>query len=183
MTLPKQVAKIAILVLVSPTAAIAQQVNLDLAGEIELTCTFESAGSGNETIDISELGPGQVTVDLEVDCNAPFSYTIESQNGGFLNADALDLSSTGGTALVPYSAIISIDGLTDLGLTAATTDSEEMARANGGFSANSNGAVVFQSGGEMVIEWDTTDISLFAGEYSDVITLSIAGDAASALVN
>lgn len=167
----------------SMPSAIAQEVSLELTGEIELSCAFEKVGSDNEVINLDEPGPGQIVLDLEVDCNAPFVYTVESENGGFLNDAAQGIESALGTALIPYQATINIDGLADAGQSPALASSAEMSRQNGGFSVSSNGIVAFQSGGEILLEWDTSGDNLFAGDYSDTITLTIAADAATALVN
>ncbi len=161
----------------------AQDVALDLTGEIEVACTLETVGAAGRTIALADGAAGSTTIDLAVDCNVPFSYTIESEHGGFRNAAAEAFASADGITLIPYDVTITIDGLSAAGMAPATTTSAEMALANGGFTAGSGSVVVFASAGDLVLDWDTSGQNLYAGDYTDTITLTIDGDAAAALTN
>jgi hypothetical protein len=85
-----------------PAGAIpgAGQVQIELLGNMVSYC---SNNTTVQQVDVGDLRqPGSVNIALTVDCNAPFQYTMQSQNGA-MRLESAPANTPPGAAEVPYN--------------------------------------------------------------------------------
>lgn len=151
-----------------PSANAADAVSIELQGEIEPVCRLTSLST---TIDLGDIGnSGSRQIPLGVDCNTPFSYTVQSFAGG-LKASALGSSAPGFISLLPYLVEISVP--TDAGLVTGQCQSTALTAENPSctYQGSSTGIAIRQTG-ILSLTWATQD-ELIAGTYSDILTLTV----------
>lgn len=151
-----------------PAGNAGDAVSIELQGEIEPVCRLTGLST---TIDLGNIAnSGSRQIPLGVDCNTPFSYTVQSLAGG-LKASALGSSAPGFVSLLPYLLQISIP--TDAGPVTGQCQSTELTAENPQctYQGSSTGIAIRQTG-TLTLTWATPD-ELIAGTYSDVLTLTV----------
>ncbi|MGI9449919.1 MAG: hypothetical protein ACR2QH_04675 [Geminicoccaceae bacterium] len=152
-----------------PTQAQQGPLQLNLEGEITARCEFLGFDDAGQSVDLT--GGAAQTFDFGIDCNLPMRLDLLSENGALVNEafDDLEPSGNGWTARMPYDATITIESI---GLRETTT-SEDMAA---GVSYRSGSAIPFETDGTLSIEIRDGGQLHPAGQYSDVISITVFAD-------
>jgi len=145
------------------------EVEIVLSGEITAECSISQT---LQSITLGELSrAGNENFALQVQCNAPFQYDVESVHGGLqLVAEA---ETNGFTSFLPYEFSTYIP--TDTGLISDNCSSQMLKT---GFKScplsNSGNGVAMPSNAVFTLAWQSSELPLLAGDYQDQITISFA---------
>ena len=154
---------------------VAQQapLELDLEGRIDARCEMSPLGSGTGPVDLS-VG-GSQAFNLDIDCNLPMRVTLSSTNGALVNQQLarLEESGNGWSARKPYQATLVIDGI---GF-AETVDSDAL---TAGVVFTTGSDIPFKTRGELRVDALNDGGRYAAGEYVDVIKVTVSADANAA---
>lgn len=149
----------------------ADDLKLDVTGEITARCEINNLGSGQGVNFDLAIG-GTRNFDFDVDCNLPMQIELSSKNGALVNQQMLALQSAGNgwTATLPYRATVSIDSI---GFS-ETADSEDLV---GGITYRTGAQIPFQTTGQLSVDLPDPGVPLPAGRYEDVISITVSADA------
>lgn len=152
---------------VAPLAA-ADKVQIEITGNLVPSCGNGSVTYSLNAGDITKAGSAKFT--FAVDCNAPFQYTMQSENGALRLVNA-PVSAPAASVEAPYDVHIRIP----LTLGGAIDDvCNSAAIKQGAVSCkftDSGRHVAIGQQGEAQISWKGTQNVLAAGQYSDRLTI------------
>jgi len=142
-------------------------ISIELQGEIEPQCRLSNVATH---VQLGHITPaGSHAVNFGIHCNAPFRYTIRSQEGG-LRHSGQPLVRVGFTGLIPYALRITIP--TDTGGISDLCDSSQLSGDGAcAFSHSGNGIALAQTAA-LIFSWSLSQEPI-AGSYADVITISV----------
>lgn len=147
-------------------------VSIEVVGSVEARC----ASSGfTHAVRVPDAGiAGTDSVRFEVDCNAPFQYSMVSQNGGFQLAQG-KMPSDAWSDHVPYRVSMFIPLNADNTISDSCTSQQIKHRAVTCRFSHSGNAVAIRKTAAMHISWETSKQPLIAGVYEDrlIVTLAI----------
>lgn len=92
----------------------AESVQLNLSATIEKSCSVDRNGTGGNTATL-DSDDGTVRVEFTIDCNAPFVYSLTSDEGGLVYTGTDSVGNNSDTILtqVDYSTQFKVTGLQD----------------------------------------------------------------------
>lgn len=142
-------------------------VSIELQGEIEPECQLSAIANFLELGEISSVGSKSMSFDIS--CNAPFSYSLHSQEGGLRNAATPPSSNF--ISLLPY--LVSVDIPTNTGAIVDQCSSSSIQTTPSGciHSTSGNGVSINQTG-SLTISWSVAE-ELMAGSYTDTLTINV----------
>ncbi|MBI1404075.1 MAG: hypothetical protein GC147_12805 [Porphyrobacter sp.] len=150
-------------------AAARESVAITIVGKIEPSCRL---GLANNTLDVGSLDSGgSARIGFDLDCNTPFQMSVASRNGGL--AAGYEGPVTGAfERSVAYRAEL-VMPLDDGSQIETQCDSEALA-ANAACGLVSSGlqTAIAQSG-SLTVAWQASSQPRLAGDYSDVITVTV----------
>ncbi|MDX6749173.1 hypothetical protein SH611_05080 [Geminicoccaceae bacterium 1502E] len=150
----------------------ADQVTIELRGEIEKSCALSAATSQIDLGDLTKTGAG-ASVAVGVSCNAPFAYELSSANGGLRHQSPGD-SPPGFTGLLPYEASLTLP-LDDGSRIDDRCTSTVIGPGGAGCAFSDSGtAIALDQSATLAIDWSAPALPLLAGSYADELTLSVA---------
>lgn len=167
-------------------AALAQdQLELTIQGTLEANCELFGQNGDFQGLDLSSSG--EKTLSINVDCNAPFSYAIVSENGALLHSDASTPGETmnGLAQDIVYNVSTSFaldDGgsFGDSDMPSEMLDNAYAAsclgptyQASCPFSNSGSGTSAANSAAHIKVEWDRPDAPRLAGTYTDTLRLTV----------
>lgn len=138
-----------------------QELSLDLTGTIEPRCELNDLESSSADFDQNTK-----TIDFSLYCNTEMSMTLESANGGLLNAKTGTSDNQIADTMWRYSATVNIESL-QFEKSVSSLDMVE------GISFKVSGGVAFNSNGSLVLKLEDNTETLRAGTYTDEIKISI----------
>jgi len=147
-------------------------VKIEVRGEIAPRCSNSGASFTFDLKDMSKAGSSGFS--FQIDCNAPFIYALESENGAFVAEGGAQMSPAGFTSTVPYTVY------TRLPLTGGRTIDDSCASASLKKGAQpcpfstSGDAISIRQIGEVKVSWPQTRLRLLPGAYSDRLTIDIS---------
>jgi hypothetical protein len=147
--------------------AAAQDVTIDLAGEIPASCQLTGMQANTNLGAITERGTASIPFQLR--CNTPFAFSVTSASGA-LKAQYAN-APPGFTAAIPYSIAPRIP--TNLGVitgTCASTAVKEGAATC--FFPNSGQGVALSGDSSLTLSWQVSEIPM-SGAFTDVLTISV----------
>lgn len=152
------------LALVSQLVAAAATGTVTLQGTVGLDCQMTSpALSGSVGLGaLDQAGSQQIAFGFS--CNAPFGYTMASQNGG--------LKSTAGANTVVYSVKLSLPTDSGTGISDTCTSTAILASNVTCSFTNSGTEIATNKTGSLDINWQA-DSALAVGSYADGLTVNI----------
>ena len=160
---------LSVLPLLFPGVAIAAPVadlTLNLLGAIPEVCTIRQT-SLDTVVDLRD-GPGAYDIDYRVNCNAPLSVRLTSQNGGLEHDQYRSWpESPGFTGMIRYDAQFK---LAVPGAAAVSTRSDLMREGVRG----ETGVVPFDADARLHLTW-SPEGTLLGGRYQDTITVHVFG--------
>ncbi|RYG85661.1 MAG: hypothetical protein EON59_11725 [Alphaproteobacteria bacterium] len=150
---------LAAMVFAGPAYAQSSEGTTFISGILDEVCTIDTAVS-QATIDLSS-GSAQDVTSVTYTCNTlgGFSRAISSQNGGRL---------VRGAQAIPYT--ISHSGISDLALGASDLSAPLVS------AVPASAAVTLGSAGVLRANISDIPANLLAGEYSDVVTISVTSN-------
>lgn len=113
---------------------------------------------------------GSATAQALVDCNTGFVITATSQKGAIKTATAAAL---GFVNTIPYALTLNVPR--DSGLPVQATCQAAAMTGQGSCVVNSGGVAAIAKTATLTTQWSLNGQRPIAGAYSDVITISIAG--------
>lgn len=147
----------------------AEDITIEVSGEVADECAVDSAPG---SIDLGELSSiGITNIPVTIRCNAPFTYSMQSRNGGlaYLDGEAVN----GFSDFVDYNLSSSIP--TDTGVIADTCTSAQIKTgADSCIFTNSGIGVALPSNAMFTLAWTPPSDPLLAGAYEDQLTLTFA---------
>jgi hypothetical protein len=157
-----------VLCLSANTSNAGDTVSIELLGEIEAECQLTSI---NANVDLGQIsGSGSQNLVFGIHCNAPFSTSLRSREGGLKHAGGIS-NAPGFTSLIPYTAQITIP--TDAGVIANQCASADLTETLSSCpDLDSGNGIAIEQTGTLMVSWSADD-ELLAGTYSDVITLNV----------
>ena len=159
----------------STLAYAVDEITIPISGVIENSCAVETASS---TVNLGELSnAGSLQFPITLRCNAPFSYTMVSQNGGLSlqNPEAIRVivGSQPFADFVSYSLSSNIP--TDIGTIADTCTSNAIKTGvETCVFTDSGTGVALPSTAQFELAWQEQAIQLLSGTYTDQLTLTFA---------
>lgn len=163
----------------------ADSVTLTLKGEVEAACAI-TPGSAGTRIDLDEISSNLPSATGELaftlNCNAPFSYALESDNGALVNgggrvADGSDTIETTLPYTVRFQADLE-DGDTDTIDQTCTSGSIDVDLPDGSSDqcvfADSGTAVAIGEPASLSVSVDSTGRVLLGGTYTDNLKLTVS---------
>jgi len=163
-----------------PASASDKQVQVELTGRIEPSCTLAPFGASGVklaavTLDLGDLSNTDPrSFRFTVNCNSPFEYRMASANGGLLHEGGGDASG-GLLGLVPYRAESTI-ALTGGGQLSLTCRSDEMQAADVEASpcvVRSGKDIAIDETGLIKWKWTLNGQKLLGGKFEDTMTIYV----------
>jgi hypothetical protein len=155
------------LIAVTSTLQAGETVSIELEGEIEPKCGLDAMA---DYLELGEIGSvGSKSASFSISCNAPFSYSLHSQEGGLRNTATAPSSSF--ISLLPY--LVGVDIPTNTGSIADECMSSSLQSSPSGcaHSTSGNGVSINQTG-SLTISWSVPE-ELMAGSYTDTLTINV----------
>jgi hypothetical protein len=153
----------------SVTAFAAGSVSVRLEADVLPECAIAGMGGASGAViamDAGDIGtPGSRQLAFQLNCNAPFSYSLEARSGALTHGGAL--------AGIPYTVVMHIatDG-------AAIQDECPGESLKAGHVrcpfTDSGNAVAVEAEGRLTVAWRPPSELPPAGEYSERLTLTLA---------
>jgi hypothetical protein len=145
-------------------------VRLELVGHEDVRCGIDDLAPVFNLGSLDRAGASALS--FTFDCNAPFAYSLTSQNGALApNGAAPDAASTG---RLPYSVQIRIPTTGGGALADECASAALLAPPSCPFS-NSGAAIASREAAQLAILWTSArDAGLLAGLYSDRLTLTVS---------
>ena len=154
-----------------PLIAAADAVKVEVTGAITPSCSSSSTTATLNAGDITKAGSANYS--FTVDCNAPFQYSMRSDNGAMRLVNA---SATAAATHIeaPYDVHIRIP-LTLGGVIDDTCSSAaiKLGAVSCKFSDSGQKIAVSQTA-ETQISWSTPQGQLMAGQYCDRLTITVS---------
>lgn len=174
-----------------------ESVQLNLSATIEKSCSVDrtggtpDAGSNPASPEGVSLGAdGTLTIGLTIDCNTPFTYSIESANGALVHTGGQSVGANSDSILtqVPFITTFAVNNLED-GDTAnlsqscdsGNLDDAPAATCNGGGFATSGTSVAIGESASLSIALDGTysddlldGVPLLSGTFQDTLTFTVS---------
>ena len=146
-------------------------VKIDVLGKIAAKCAVHD---GPENLDLGNLTePGRKAFTLIVNCNAPFSYTLESHYGALANTTHGPVSGGGFSDRLAYTISTRIP--TDTGVISDECLSADIrSGATSCHFSDSGTGVAMPSTARFALSWTASEAILLAGNYQDQLTLTFA---------
>jgi hypothetical protein len=155
---------------VSALFAAADQVKIEVTGNIVPAC---SSATSTTTLDAGDVTKaGSVRYSFTVDCNAPFKYTMQSDNGALRLVHA-PASAARASVEVPYTVHLHIP----LNGGAIDDTCASASIKQGAISCkftDSGGKVAITQRATADISWDSPQGLLMGGDYIDRVTVSVS---------
>lgn len=172
---------VAAMMIASPGAWAADEVQITIQGEIEPSCGLTGAQGMMQLGDVSVAGERALA--FTVNCNAPFSYALVSEHGGLAASSGTMVVGGEFQVLKPYA--VSTRFQTDVGMfgdSALQSGNLTVAAAapclsvpyssSCPFSSSGSGVAINQTG-ELRLNWTAATTPLIAGSYADIIVLTV----------
>jgi hypothetical protein len=151
--------------------AAASSVRLEIIGNVTPSCTSSITTATFRANDITKAGSSKLS--FTVDCNAPFQYSLQSDNGALRLAGAPG-SATGGSVEAPYDVHIKIP-LTFGGAIDDTCASGTLKQgAVSCHFSDSGRKIAVNQTAEMDISWKSPQGQLTAGQYTDRLSILVS---------
>ena len=146
----------------------AQNVTIELTGQVPISCRLEAPATQINLGNITAAG--NVTIPFRVRCNAPFLFALASRSGALTTDEAGSLRPDF-TDSVPYDATVRIP--TNVGVIAGNCSSSALrAMWLGCLYPDSRQGVALEGEASLIVSWDLAKQPI-AGIYSDVVTLAV----------
>ncbi|MGH6816050.1 MAG: hypothetical protein ACREC6_10115 [Hyphomicrobiaceae bacterium] len=147
------------------------EVTIALEGSITASCSLTGVTTN---LDLGNLqNAGAKTTTFMVDCNAPFKYTLASQNGALKHSTILTAPGGFANSLV-YSVQTTIPTDSGPGINDTCASSAIKAGASTCFFTNSGSAVAIDKTASLKVSWSTSPSPLLAGSYQDQVTVTVS---------
>lgn len=154
-------------ILTSFKAHAAEDVSIELSGDIEARCRFTSFLSSAELGEVLQTGTQQIP--FQIDCNTPFSFEVRSREGALKGQAAM--TAPGFANIIPYTLELKIP--TDEGLIASQCASSTLAASTPSCGRGTSGsAIAIEQTGSLTISWSIADVPV-AGSYADIVTVTV----------
>jgi hypothetical protein len=156
----------------APLKAVASEdvVRLELVGHEDVRCGIEDLAPVFNLGNLDRAGAGSLS--FTFDCNAPFAYSVTSQNGALTPIGTAPAAAS--AAHLPYSVQIRIPTTGGGTLADECTSAALLAPPSCAFS-NSGAAIASGEAAQLSIIWASArDARLLAGLYSDRLTLTVS---------
>jgi spore coat protein U-like protein len=156
--------------LAAPVWADDNQVTISLQGKISPRCAVSTPNSILDFGSIAKAGSAQLNLTLS--CNAPFQYSISSQNGG-LKHESASAAAAPFFYLLPYTMKITLP--TDAGVTVDTCSSSNSSAS--GKACEKSGVVETAATNKptsIEFTWNPGDLRPLAGSYKDIVTITVS---------
>ena len=134
--------------------------NITVYDNIAQVCKLTLDGSANHSYNVDMTKDGSRAVAAQLDCNVPYSLSVQAANGGFLSDKAGVSGYTGGTDEVEYT--VDVNG-------AVAFNSNDLTTPR---TLRNNATPTFGETGDITIDW-TGATDLYAGRYEDVLTFTV----------
>jgi hypothetical protein len=142
-------------------------VTIEVVGEIDPKCRLNALPVGIELGQISKSGTQLIP--FQINCNAPFEYSVRSRDGALKHLDVIE-ASIGLVAQIPYKLDVRIP--TDEGLILDQCDSSNLSGSSPSCGhGNSGSSTAIDQTASLTLSWNVS-AELVAGTYSDVLTLT-----------
>jgi hypothetical protein len=156
---------------VNELIAAANSVKIEVTGDISPSCTSSITTATFAAADITKAGSSKLS--FTVDCNAPFQYSLQSDNGA-LRVSGLPASAQSSRSETPYDVHVRIP----LTLGGAIDDTCASGTLKQGavschFSDSGRKIAVNQLA-EMQISWSSPQGQLMAGQYTDRLSIFVS---------
>ena len=154
------------------TAFAAQdKVQIEVTGNVKSYCSNSATTVSIHASDPSKAGTGKFS--FTVDCNAPFQYTMQSQNGAMRLVDA-PAGAPRDRVEVPYDVHVHIP-LTLGGAIDDTCDSAAIRRgATTCRFTNSGNKIAIAQQAMTQVSWKTAQSKLHGGHYNDDLVIYVS---------
>lgn len=161
----------------SAAAALASgSVAVRLEGDISPQCAIEAADFSGPTLgipiqfgDVSQAG--RFDYGFTVNCNAPFIYKVEAQNGALMHEDGRAVP--GFTTAVPYQVAMHIPTKTRVISESCAGSGIRMGSASCGFG-DSGGDIALGAQSSLTISWPSSGTAPLAGKFEDRLSITVA---------
>jgi hypothetical protein len=155
----------------SAVIASADAVRVEVMGNVTPYCAHNVTTASIVAGDLTAAGSS--TFAFTVDCNAPFQYTMRSENGALRLVNA-SVSAARDTIELPYDVRIRIP-LTLGGQIDDTCASSTLKQSAVSCKFTDSGAkIALNQRAEMNVSWGKPEKMLAAGQYSDRLTVTVA---------
>jgi hypothetical protein len=145
------------------------EVRIEVSGTIAPRCGVTAVAVPVGGVDLSRQG--QAAFAFPVDCNAPFAYTVVSENGGFALEGAPKTGSTALSSRIPYSVDIAIP--LDGGAIVDRCESVNIVEGKRACPLSTSGRLVaIAKTGTVGVSWRKPQTGLLSGTYRDRLTLA-----------
>ncbi len=148
-----------------------RSVFIEVTGTVEPRCA--NTGFDYPLAIEDAASAGSSTITFYVDCNAPFQYRLESQNGG-LKLDGPEFAGPHLTSELPYTVFVRIPLNSGPPISDGCRSETIKAGAVSCRFTNSGNSVAIQKQGEMKITWEADPKRLIGGVYRDRLTITLA---------
>jgi hypothetical protein len=153
----------------------ADRVQIELRGSIAPQCAFQDIAAGLDLGPFQHTGEaGQKRLDFRISCNAPFAYSLSSEQGA-MRRESGAAGASGLLTELPYQVALNI--LTDDGGSLMKTcASGELGAPGGGCQGQSGDKTAIDKDASLTVSWGPSAGPLAAGRYlSNLnVVLSIA---------
>ena len=156
----------------APPAGAGDTVSIAVEGRITPKCTLVGYGAADtRTMTILDLNSGSFQYGYNIECNAPFAYSVESENGALALAGQT-IGPKRPEARVPYVLTVNIP--TDDVLINDQCPSETLKTGQVTCQFHDSRQGIALSGqAKLSLNWNPPVVALPAGTYSDRLTFRV----------
>jgi len=146
-------------------------ISIEVTGTVEPRCLNTGFDAPLRIQDVASAGTD--TIAFNVNCNAPFQYSLDSQNGALtLDGAAHPDGNMAGEVL--YTVLIRIPLNSGPAIDDVRASRAIKAGAAVRHFTNSRNAVAIDKPGQMTISWEPGSKRLMAGAYQDRLTMKLS---------